>query len=341
MSDGGGSSSASEPPRITWLETSAAACSGAILTSLFMTPLDVVRVRMQHPEAALIAASGSVPLTSASSVMLRVARHEGISSLWAGLQPALIMSVPGTVLYFSLYEAARDAIVASAPARPLRELAPLIAGGGARLLTATIVSPVELMRTRLQSSQALRSEGMIGGAMALVEREGWGALWKGLPPTLWRDVPFSMLYWTVYELLKARLLARDLASGFVSRTAEGQPVQLEPVHSFACGAASGAFAAFLTTPFDVLKTRHQVTDQPGHQLSAQPAGVQGQRGTATKYPSTLALMAQIAQGEGVGALFAGLGPRLAKVAPSCAIMIASYEMGKTFFRQRAVENGRT
>ena len=345
-----GAAPATEPPRITWLETSAAACSGAILTSLFMTPLDVVRVRMQHPEAALIAASGSVPLTSASSVMLRVARHEGIASLWAGLQPALIMSVPGTVLYFSLYEASRDAIVASAPARPLRELAPLIAGGGARLLTATIVSPVELMRTRLQSSQALRSEGMIGGAMALVKREGWGALWKGLPPTLWRDVPFSMLYWTVYELLKARLLlrdvasgfvSRDVASGFVSRTAEGQPAQLEPVHSFACGAASGAFAAFLTTPFDVLKTRHQVTDQPGHQLSAQPAGVQGQRGTATKYPSTLALMAQIAQREGVGALFAGLGPRLAKVAPSCAIMIASYEMGKTFFRQRAVENGRT
>jgi solute carrier family 25 protein 39/40 len=52
-------------------------------------------------------------------------------------------------------------------------------------------------------------------------------------------------------------------------------------------------------------------------------------------------MAQIAQREGVGALFAGLGPRLAKVAPSCAIMIASYEMGKTFFRQRAVESGRT
>jgi len=155
---------------------------------------------------------------------------------------------------------------------------PLIAGGGARLLTATIVSPVELMRTRLQSSQALRSEGMIGGAMALVKREGWGALWKGLPPTLWRDVPFSMLYWTVYELLKARLLARGVASGFVSRTAEGQPAQLEPVHSFACGAASGAFAAFLTTPFDVLKTRHQVTDRPAHpvhQLSAQPPACKG------------------------------------------------------------------
>ena len=86
--------------------------------------------------------------------MLRVARHEGVGSLWSGLQPALVMSVPGTVLYFAAYEAARDAVAAHAPNRQLRDQAPLLAGGGARLLTATIVSPVELMRTRMQAEQA-------------------------------------------------------------------------------------------------------------------------------------------------------------------------------------------
>ena len=70
---------------------------------------------------------------STSSVMLRVARHEGVGSLWSGLQPALVMSVPGTVLYFAAYEAARDAVAAHAPNRQLREQAPLLAGGGLML----------------------------------------------------------------------------------------------------------------------------------------------------------------------------------------------------------------
>ena len=193
---------------------------------------------MQHPDAPALSTCECCPhsaprsTVSTSSVMLRVARHEGVGSLWSGLQPALVMSVPGTVLYFAAYEAARDAVAAHAPNRQLREQAPLLAGGGARLLTATIVSPFELMRTRMQAEQALHREGMVGGAAALVRREGWGALWKGLPPTLWRDVPFSMLYWTGYELLKARLLARPGAH----RSADGQ---LAAAHSFACGALSG------------------------------------------------------------------------------------------------------
>jgi solute carrier family 25, member 39/40 len=77
---------------------------------------------------------------------------------------------------------------------------------------------------------------------------------------------------------------------------------------------AGAVAAFLTTPLDVLKTRRQVESGGG-----------GGGG------STAGMLARIAQAEGPLALFAGVAPRLAKVAPSCAIMIASYEMGKRYF----------
>ena len=135
---------------LTWIETSTAACSGAVVTSLLITPLDVAKVRMQASAGAMqvcecCEVSSSM---STSSVILRVARHEGVASLWAGLQPALVMNVPGTVMYFSAYERLRDQVAQRWPR--LRDYAPLIAGGAARTVTAAVVSPIELMRTRMQ-----------------------------------------------------------------------------------------------------------------------------------------------------------------------------------------------
>jgi solute carrier family 25 protein 39/40 len=232
------------------------------------------------------------------------------------------MSVPGTVLYFATYEHARDYTAQRWPA--LRDHAPLLAGGGARLLTATVVSPVELMRTRMQAEQTLLQQGMLGGALKLVRRDGWLALFRGLAPSLWRDVPFSCIYWTGYEALKARALAANRRQG------DGD--LLDPTASFACGAISGGVAALVTNPFDVLKTRRQVAD---HARTAHAPRVIS--ATASSEASMLRMLVQIARDEGVSALFAGLVPRLAKVAPSCAIMIASYEMGKGFFRSRTRE----
>jgi solute carrier family 25 protein 39/40 len=313
----------SPAPRITWAETSAAACSGAVLTSIFITPLDVVKVRMQHPGRGAAACKCCSSATSTRSIMLRVARHEGLGSLWSGLQPALIMSVPGTVLYFATYEHVRDMCTSLSP-----QYAPLLAGGGARILTATIVSPVELMRTRMQAEASLMREGMLGGARSLVRREGWASLFKGLSPTLWRDVPFSCIYWMGYENLKRRALA--------SSSVDCDSNLVVPAISFICGAASGTVAALLTTPFDVLKTRRQVSDH-AHEIRHGASSVSGAPRSAVGTVGTMTALVQIAQKEGVGALFAGVGPRLAKVAPSCAIMIASYELGKAFFRRRASE----
>ena len=79
-----------------------------------------------------------------------------------------------------------------------------------------------------------------------------------------------------------------------------------------------ALAAGGTNPFDVAKTRQQVAEAP----------------LTTRGKGTLSLLASIARHEGWGARGAGLVPRLIKGAPSCAVMISSYELGKRFFAQR-------
>lgn len=45
--------------------------------------------------------------------------------------------------------------------------------------------------------------------MEMVKKSGPIALWRGLPPTLYRDVPFSAIYWMGYEETKQALLNYD------------------------------------------------------------------------------------------------------------------------------------
>jgi solute carrier family 25 protein 39/40 len=72
-------------------------------------------------------------------------------------------------------------------------------------------------------------------------------LYRGWVSTVWRDVPFSMIYWFNYEKLKTFLIRYKHSS-----------VSLNSYETFICGATSGAVAAFITCPLDVVKTHRQV-----------------------------------------------------------------------------------
>lgn len=64
--------------------------------------------------------------------------------------------------------------------------------------SATVISPLELIRTKLQSQKQSYRE-LTDCIRSAVETEGWLSLWRGLGPTLLRDVPFSAMYWYNYE----------------------------------------------------------------------------------------------------------------------------------------------
>lgn len=366
--------------QLTVTERMISAISGSLLTSIMLTPMDVVRIRLQQQgmlsecvcepvlnsainsklksESGLSKVSVS-KLTTASSVKLRgkelfwegscfedlkcnrnvfrfngtwdafskIAQHEGISTLWRGISLTLFMSIPANIVYFTSYEYVRDI-------SPLRHewstINPLFCGGFARIIAATIVAPIELIKTKFQSiprstrnigSTRIFQELLLDTKMELLRHGLMETLFKGLTITLWRDVPFSAIYWGSYEYCKKRLWVHS----------DNQSNVIHFVNSFLSGSISGAIAAFITHPFDVGKTRLQISMFKDDMIKGNRGSKLIQSGDFARRQNMFKYLSGICRNEGIQALYAGLGPRIVKIAPSCAIMISTYEISKKFF----------
>ena len=146
----------------------------------------------------------------------------------------------------------------------------------------TFVAPLELLRTKLQSER-LSYRQLHAVVQSARASTGWRTLWLGWAPMMMRDVPFSAIYWSFYESLKASLLPST-------------PTQLSTFAvSFTAGALSGSIASFVTLPLDVIKTRRQI--QIGQAMAAGTEQI-----AETK---TWRLIVDLQRTSGTRALFAG------------------------------------
>eukprot|EP00743_Colponemidia_sp_Colp-15_P006457 GILK01006949.1.p1 GENE.GILK01006949.1~~GILK01006949.1.p1 ORF type:complete len:382 (+),score=55.16 GILK01006949.1:1-1146(+) len=328
-------------PEVTLPQKMVSACAGALLTSLFVTPLDVVKTRLQsqlpqglklnrnvvrkymcaeldihrHVSEHVCVSNGRcevfVPrgrtpyLHGTWDALVKLVRYEGLPTLWNGLRPTLIMAVPSNALYLVSYDGLKHRMDDMFVGGKMAGYSPLFAGSFARTFAATMVAPIELVRTRMQAQQRSSNGSLYRAFQHIVNEEGIKSLWKGLGPTLLRDVPFSAVYWMSYETVKQQYLNwnpnRTVWSTFHS--------------SLVAGALSGSLAAVVTAPFDLVKTRQQID---ASRISSEPL-------------TTVSILRKVIREEGWGALGRGLTARIAKVAPACAIMVSSYEMGKSYF----------
>lgn len=321
-------------PEVTPLQQMIASCTGALLTSIMVTPLDVVKIRLQaqsnpNPKGKYFVYSNGLMdhicvceeegnkawykkpghFNGTLDAFLKIIRNEGVISLWSGLPPTLVMAVPATIIYFTSYEQL-SAILKSKLGESESHI-PIIAGTVARFGAVTVISPLELIRTKVQATKFSYNELHLFVSNK-VSQDGWLSLWRGWAPTLLRDVPFSAMYWYNYEVLKKWLCAKY---GLYEPTF---------MINFTSGALSGSFAAVATLPFDVVKTHKQTLlwRYESQNISKLPR------------MSTWIIMKNIIAKNGFSGLFAGLIPRLVKIAPACAIMISTYEFGKTFFQKQ-------
>lgn len=253
----------------------------------------------------------------------KIASNEGLRGLWRGLGPAVIMTVPSTTIYFALYELFKSEVE---DRTNNLVWTPLFAGSAARALAVAATSPIDLFRVNLQSHA--RNVGSIQLFRNIVNSGRLSTFWMGVRPTLWRDVPFSGIYWMCYETIRAELLRAYPSKLHVSHpnSHKSNAASSNFVTSLISGALAGSIAGVLTLPFDVLKTRTQMNVD-----RVATGGMDASRRSTFKH------MAEICQKEGITALFQGLLPRVGRVAPACAIMISSYELVKHYFVSRRLD----
>lgn len=281
------SSSSSSPTSSPTFQ--AALLAGALAgttVDLSLFPLDTLKTRLQSSGGFF--ASG------------------GFSGIYRGIGSAVVGSAPGAASFFCTYEAAKAALARTSwfPDGPA---AHMVAGSLGEVAACSVRVPTEVVKQRAQA-------GLHGGSSraalaAILTREGgasavWRGLYRGWGITVFREVPFTMIQFPIWEALKAWGRQRRRGGRGGDAAAAVAPGDVPALESAVYGSVAGAVAAAMTTPLDVLKTRVMLS----------PERV-----------SVPTLFAHMARREGWRPFFAGVAPRVTWISIGGFIFLGSYQ----------------
>ncbi|KAK9703129.1 hypothetical protein K7432_010872 [Basidiobolus ranarum] len=135
------------------------------------------------------------------------------------------------------------------------------------LASSVIKVPREVITARLQTDH-YGGQGAMFAIRQIISTEGISGLFRGFWSTTARDAPFMVILFTTYEKFKAYHHETTIRA---NKEIDEMWVPVEPriptFKSTLYGGISGALAGYLTTPFDVIKTKI-MTQKPVHASSS-------------------------------------------------------------------------
>jgi solute carrier family 25 S-adenosylmethionine transporter 26 len=159
--------------------------------------------------------------------------------------------------------------------------------------------PTEVVKQRAQAKQHPSSLSALKFILGQRKTHGflqvWRELYRGWGITVLREVPFTVIQFPLWEGMKKWSLRQRNGS---------RAADVTGAESALFGSISGAIAAGLTTPLDVLKTRMML---------------------ATKRETVFAMARRIWSEEGGRVFFSGIGPRTMWISIGGAVFLGSYQ----------------
>jgi len=207
-------------------------------------PIDIVKVRLQ------VRGEAGAKNLSPFDVAREIRADGGIKSFYKGLDSALVRQMTYTTARFGIYLNVTQYMQNNLPegqktiSFKQRCIASVMAGG----LGAIVGNPADLALIRMQTDKTLPKEEMrnyknVGDAFSrIVREEGFFSLFKGVGPTMVRAMALNL----------GMLGPYDQAKDFFARFFGESKVTL-----LSASACAGFLAAFLSLPFDNVKTKVQ------------------------------------------------------------------------------------
>uniref|UniRef100_A0A8C3UNQ1 Solute carrier family 25 member 12 n=1 Tax=Catharus ustulatus TaxID=91951 RepID=A0A8C3UNQ1_CATUS len=174
-------------------EVLAGGCAGGSQV-IFTNPLEIVKIRLQ--------VAGEIttgPRVSALSVI----KDLGFLGLYKGAKACFLRDIPFSAIYFPVY--AHSKMMFADESGHVGGLNLLAAGAIAGVPAASLVTPADVIKTRLQvaarAGQTTYS-GVIDCFRKILREEGPSALWKGAGARVFRSSPQFGVTLVTYELLQ-------------------------------------------------------------------------------------------------------------------------------------------
>eukprot|EP00612_Vaucheria_litorea_P002554 CAMPEP_0171458006 /NCGR_PEP_ID=MMETSP0945-20130129/3851_1 /TAXON_ID=109269 /ORGANISM="Vaucheria litorea, Strain CCMP2940" /LENGTH=256 /DNA_ID=CAMNT_0011983715 /DNA_START=353 /DNA_END=1120 /DNA_ORIENTATION=+ len=245
-------------------------------------------MKTQLQLAGKVKADAKPKYTGVFSGIVYTVRTTGFFSLYRGLAPTLLGSMPKAGIRFggnsylkSKLEDKNGKLTASSN---------FLAGFGAGVVEALVaVTPIETVKTKaIQGNMPF-----VAGVKQILKTEGPKGLYQGVEATVMKQGSNQGLRFMWFNEYKKILI------GDSNKT-------LSPVENLLGGMSAGTFSTLGNNPFDVVKTRMQGLN-------------------ASRYSSTLDCFSKILKEEGIVGFYRGVVPRLGRVIPGQGIIFMSFE----------------
>ncbi|CAK7292663.1 mitochondrial S-adenosylmethionine carrier protein isoform X3 [Vulpes vulpes] len=204
----------------------------------------------------------------------------GFRGIYAGVPSAAIGSFPNAAAFFITYEYVKWFLHTDSSSY-LMPVKHMLAASAGEVVACLIRVPSEVVKQRAQVSASSRTFQIFSNI-------------------LYTEIPFSLVQFPMWESLKALWSWR-------------QDHVVDCWQSAVCGAFAGGFAAAVTTPLDVAKTRIMLA----------------KAGSSTASGNVLSALHGVWRTQGLSGLFAGVFPRTAAISLGGFIFLGAYEQTRS------------